>query len=712
MKQFYLLITLFFACCICKTNVVNAQIDMQDSLALVDFYDSTDGPNWKNNSNWLTVEPVANWYGISIKDNRVVQVDLEYNHLKGMIPCSIVNLSGLKQLTLYGNQLHGSIPACLGNMVHLESLGLFGNNLSGVIPPELGNLVNLIALDLGSNNLGGSIPLFEKLVHLNRINLSFNHLTGKIPSSFAELPELGSIDLSQNKLHGTIPEFGSVCKYFYGDLDLSYNQLNGKIPRSLGNIIFLQYAELILSHNQLTGNIPAALGNLSVGSLRLDHNLLSGEVPLALHNIHINNNNATLDLSNNNLSGTIKFLKDINGGYVLRYIYLNNNNFSGSIPKNLINNTFDLWGLNLSHNQLTGNIPHYIGDLGYLQLLDLSYNNLSGNLPPFILNTGVNLRYLYLNHNKFAGTIAEFDPGFLLTLRLDSNQFHGNIPEAIGYYPYHQELHLEYNNLGGEIPSSIGNIENLTYLSLSHNNLTGKIPQSFSKLNNLVNLDISRNRLTDSVPEFFSGLKKLKTLELRNNHFVFDGIEKLSQHDFKKFRYADQRKIFVHQNNNTLSVYAGGTLGNNTYKWYKDGALIATINGDSTYTPTSSGAYTVQVTNSVATQLTLYSDTVTIGSLIASQLNNIGTIRAGDKNNFSVYPNPATTTATIVFRETGSCIIKLADVSGKVLQMKTVDAVKESNILQLDISGYVKGVYFITIVNGKNETKTLLLNKQ
>jgi hypothetical protein len=60
------------------------------------------------------------------------------------------------------------------------------------------------------------------------------------------------------------------------------------------------------------------------------------------------------------------------------------------------------------------------------------------------------------------------------------------------------------------------------------------------------------------------------------NHFSFTVYEK-------------QRRIAVHQNNNTLSVYAGGTLSNNTYKWFKDGALVSTINGDSTFTPTAAG---------------------------------------------------------------------------------------------------------------------------
>ena len=75
--------------------------------------------------------------------------------------------------------------------------------------------------------------------------------------------------------------------------------------------------------------------------------------------------------------------------------------------------------------------------------------------------------------------------------------------------------------------------------------------------------------------------------------------------------YGNEKKININQTNNTLSVYAGGTLSNNTYKWFKDGALISTILQIQLIHQQQAAAYTVQVTNSIATELTLISDTVT-----------------------------------------------------------------------------------------------------
>jgi hypothetical protein len=39
-------------------SITSAQVNIQDSLALVALYDATNGDQWKNNSNWL-FDPVS-----------------------------------------------------------------------------------------------------------------------------------------------------------------------------------------------------------------------------------------------------------------------------------------------------------------------------------------------------------------------------------------------------------------------------------------------------------------------------------------------------------------------------------------------------------------------------------------------------------------------------------------------------------------------------
>ena len=48
-----------------------------DRAALVALYNATDGPNWVDNTNWLTDAPLGEWYGVSTDAaGRVVRIDL------------------------------------------------------------------------------------------------------------------------------------------------------------------------------------------------------------------------------------------------------------------------------------------------------------------------------------------------------------------------------------------------------------------------------------------------------------------------------------------------------------------------------------------------------------------------------------------------------------------------------------------------------------
>ncbi|HYJ62937.1 MAG TPA: T9SS type A sorting domain-containing protein, partial [Parafilimonas sp.] len=280
-----------------------------------------------------------------------------------------------------------------------------------------------------------------------------------------------------------------------------------------------------------------------------------------------------------------------------------------------------------------------------------------------------------------------------------------------GEHTYLFGLHLDSNQLTGLIPDLRGN-PNLHILSLSHNKLRGKIPTTFSQLN-LTELDLKDNQLVDTVPAFLASLPYLKKLTIQFNHFTFDGIEVLAKHKkFHAFRYGFEKKIKVNQTSNTLSVYAGGTLSNNNSKWFNNGVLAATLNGDSTFTPTASGNYSVEVTNSIATELTLKSDTVSFNAFASDQKNNISLLQAGNKNNVSVYPNPAKNIVTVSFAAAGNYSLKLSDANGNVLQTKTGVAVNNKNIVQLNVGNYAVGSYFITVTNAKKEAQTLRFNKQ
>ena len=68
--------------------------------ALVALFEATNGPNWRNNTNWLSDEPIGEWFGVTTDDNDVVEIDLSYNNLSGEIPPELGNLTKLQVLDL------------------------------------------------------------------------------------------------------------------------------------------------------------------------------------------------------------------------------------------------------------------------------------------------------------------------------------------------------------------------------------------------------------------------------------------------------------------------------------------------------------------------------------------------------------------------------------------------------------------------------------
>ncbi len=104
-----------------------------DSLVLVQLYNNTDGPNWKNNTNWLK-GPVSTWHGIEF-DGRVKKINLNDNNLIGHLPTQTETSHILQRgkviwadsLALKGgNDFHA-----LGAMTHID----IGNN--GLFTPDL-----------------------------------------------------------------------------------------------------------------------------------------------------------------------------------------------------------------------------------------------------------------------------------------------------------------------------------------------------------------------------------------------------------------------------------------------------------------------------------------------------------------------------------------------------------------------------------------------
>ncbi|MCY3913190.1 MAG: hypothetical protein OXG43_08080 [Chloroflexi bacterium] len=310
---------------------------------LIDFYHATDGPNWTNNTNWLSAAPISEWHGVGTDGDRVIRLSLADNNLSGAIPWQLGYLASLESLFLGKNHLRGPIPPELGRLANLRSLHLPDNLLSGAIPPELGSLGNLSLLHLYNNLLTGPIPPeLGKLSTLSSLKLEHNQLSGSIPPELGGLASLKDLELQDNELSGAIPsELGRLSNLVW--LGFGFNRLSGAIPAELGNLSRLLV--LGLQHNRLTGAIPPELGNLArLDWAWLNGNELSGPIPPELGKL---SNLTFLRLDGNQLGGAIP--PELGQLPRLKWLYLvGDNQFTGCVPDGLLgveNNDVDELGI-------------------------------------------------------------------------------------------------------------------------------------------------------------------------------------------------------------------------------------------------------------------------------------------------------------------------------------------------------------------------------
>ncbi|KDP38584.1 hypothetical protein JCGZ_04509 [Jatropha curcas] len=235
---------------------------------------------------------------------------------------------------------------------------------------------------------------------------------------------------------------------FLQTLDISDNSFFGSVPESLANLTRLR--RLSLSKNSLSGELPFSLGSLShLEELYLDNNNLNGSLPSSFSSLV---SLKRLEIQQNNISGEFPNLHSLKRLY---FVDASDNQFSGQLPST---SPMSLVELSMRNNNLKGNIPHNLGDLEYLQVLDLSHNQLSGPVLSLIFNHR-SLQQLTLSHNNFRVL---------------------QVPRTKGFTSKLIALDLSHNNLGGLLPAFLGSMPKLSALNLEQNKFTGMIPTQYA----------------------------------------------------------------------------------------------------------------------------------------------------------------------------------------------------------------------------------------
>jgi len=334
-------------------------------------------------NNSITSLPSWLWRKTSLQS-----ITVSHSSLTGEISSSICNLKSLMHLDLSFNNLSGNVPSCLGNFSQsLEILMLKGNRLSGLIPQTYLTHNSLQMIDLSNNNLQDQLP--RALVNCRRLeffDVSHNNIKDLFPFWLGAIPELKVLALRGNGFHGPIncPRIGNMTCSFskLHIIDLSFNKFSGSLP-----------LEMIQSWKSMKASNTS---QLQYEQWRLFFRTQQKGQSWTETNTY------SFTMSNKGLVMVYERLQEF---YKMMAIDISSNNISGEIPK-VIGELKGLVLLNLSNNILTGNIPSSLGKLSNLEALDLSFNNLSGKIPQQLTQLTF-LEFLNVSFNNLSGPIPQ-----------------------------------------------------------------------------------------------------------------------------------------------------------------------------------------------------------------------------------------------------------------------------------------------------------------
>ncbi|KAJ4884496.1 receptor like protein 15 [Raphanus sativus] len=227
-----------------------------------------------------------------------------------------------------------------------------------------------------NNRLSGSIPEFINTQTTSILLLRGNNLTGRIPRQLCGLSNIHLLDLADNSLNGSIPSCLSNTSLGLGKEDAPYGYSFGVAVVAPGD--------------------SSSTDSFSYLSLKMS--------------VYISDPFRMAYLSDTpyDIEFATKHRYDAYRGGILNYLYgldLSENELTGEIPSGL-GDLLKLRALNLSHNYLSGVVPATFSGIKNLESLDLSFNRLRGMIPPQLTELS-SLAVFNVSFNNLSGAIPQ-----------------------------------------------------------------------------------------------------------------------------------------------------------------------------------------------------------------------------------------------------------------------------------------------------------------
>ncbi len=403
---------------------VEVALPEDDRDVLEILYNRVGGDAWTVATNWLSDEPLSEWFGVETDDSgRVVGLSLASNNLRGRIHSSIGQLDRLATLDLDRNWISGSIPVELADLTLLRRVALSVNGLVGELPPELGTLDSLRTLKLSATTVSGRVP--ASFADLELDTLHTNGTTVCVPPSLSGWLDSIAVTDDPPECAARVVVDPSTLTFRARD---DTARLSATVFDAEGIVVddaqvTWKSADTKVARVDTTGLVTARASGVTTVTATYD-SAAADSADVAVR------------LPGSDRDALEAFYRAMSGDD-----WADNTNWMSDEPLGAwygVDTTEDgrVNDLSLPNNNLTGRLPTAIGLLGTLTTLDLKENELTGPIPPAMARLR-HLKNLFLRDNE---------------------------------------------DLSGPPPPEMGNMAGLEFLNLTNTGLSGPLPQTFAKL--------------------------------------------------------------------------------------------------------------------------------------------------------------------------------------------------------------------------------------
>lgn len=559
-------------------------VSQKEYDALVDFFNSTNGLEWFDNTGWVDendqirpIETVDEWLGITVSEGHVTEFFLYYNNINGPILPSFNELVYLKSFKL----------------LHFRDINT--DNTSGItsLPDPFGaQWLSLETVQLRGNTFTLPESFFSNSLLLESVEVSNNKNIVSLPTTFGDnWINVENVRLERCNLVSLPVNFGKNWS-FITNLRLFDNAIES-FPEVFYNG-FESLTLLFISGNKVS-DYDSAFGASMVNIRNLS---IGGPGPYSIQDYRVSD----FSLPEN---------------FGISWSNLENLSIISAGLKELPNDFGRYWS------------KLEILDMRYLELRELPDNfGISWSNLLVFLSYNYEYQNLLLNQNfgDSWNKLIQLSIGNIQNETLPSN--FGNSWPAIRDIQIISDRLKEFpTNFGSNFP----NIEEFHFIGKSLERLSDK----FGKMGNVRKLSIRGEKLDQLPLNFGSELENLDWLDINTNSFTFAELVTLKHNLFKipsLFQYQVQSKIDkakqIRVNSNNMILLTSdidrSTIPPSKYQWFKK------VNGSTTTlqaNPTESGhtleylvleedynaEFYYQITNPELPRLTLQSYPITVG---------------------------------------------------------------------------------------------------